>query len=182
MQTVPTITFQAQHVQDFMKYGFVKKNATVSKKGHITLNNQTYVVVQKENFSRHKSTLVVVSEYNGKLLIFENKPDGIYLAEALCQGPSKKPKFKKNKDRIQSSEIDRIIFFLQEKKMSVHNKILIKCYRQGLSFKMVKQIYDQNRRKYQQYDRLPKPKKEIARFNAFIMDCHRYQRKDHHTV
>ena len=182
MQTVPTIAFEAEHVLEFMKYGFVKKNATVSKKGHITLNNQTYVVVQKEKFSRQTSTAVVVSEYDGKLLIFENKPDGIYLAEALCQGPSKKPKFNPNKDRIPSSEIDRIIFFLQEKRMSVHNKTLIKCYRQGLSFKMVTQIYDQNRRKYHQYDRLPKPKKEIARFNAFIMDCHRYQRKDHHSV
>jgi hypothetical protein len=146
------------------------------------LNNQTYVVVQKEKFSRQTSTPVVVSEYDGKLLIFENKPDGIYLAEALCQGPSEKPKFNPNQDRIKSSEIDRIIFFLQEKKMSVHNKTLIKCYRQGLSFKMVTQIYDQNRRKYHQYDRLPKPKKEIARFNAFIMDCQRYQRKDPHSL
>ena len=182
MQTVPTIAFEAEQVLEFMKYGFVKKNATVSKKGHITFNHQTYVVVQKEKFSRQKSTPVVVSEYNGKLLIFENKPDGIYLAEALRQGPSEKPNFKKNKDRIKSSEIDRIIFFLQEKKMSVHNKTLIPCYRQGLTFEMTQQIYDQNRRKYQQYDRLPKPKKEIARFNAFIMDCQRYQRKDHHTV
>ncbi len=115
MQTLPAIAFEARHVQEFVKYGFVKKNATVSKKGHITLNNQTYVVVQKEKFSRQTSTKVVVSEYNGKLLIFENQPDGIYLAEALCQGPSEKPQFNPNKDRLKSSEIDRIIFFLQEK-------------------------------------------------------------------
>ena len=182
MQTVPTIAFQAQHVQDFMKYGFVKKKATVSKKGHITFNNQTYVVVEKDKFSRQTSTKVVVSEYDGKLLIFENEADGIYLADALCQGPSEKPKFNQNKDRIKSSEIDRIIFFLQEKNMSVHIKTLIKCYRKGLSFKMAKQIYDQNRRKYHQYNRLPESKKEIARFNAFLIDCQRYQRKDHNTV
>jgi hypothetical protein len=182
LQTVPTIAFKAQHVQDFIKYGFVKKKATVSKKGHITFNNQSYVVVEKEKFSRQSSTKVVVSEYDGKLLIFENKPDGIYLADALCQGPSEKPKFNQNKNRIKASEIDRIIFFLQEKNMSVHIKTLIKCYRQGLSFKMAKQIYDKNRRKYHQYNRLPESKKQMARFNAFIMDCQRYQRKDQNTI
>ncbi len=147
MQTLPAIAFEARHVQEFVKYGFVKKNATVSKKGHITLNNQTYVAVEKEKFSRQTSTEVVVSEYNGKLLIFENQPDGIYLAEALCQGPSEKPQFNPNKDRLKSSEIDRIIFFLQEKNMSVQIKTLIPCYRQGLTFKTATQIYDQNRRK-----------------------------------
>ena len=176
MQTVPTITFQAQHVQDFMKYGFVKKNASVSKNGHITFNKQTYVVVEKEKFSRRTSTKVVVSEYDDKLLIFENQPDGIYLAEALCQGPSEKPKFNPNKDRFKSSEIDRIIFLLQENNMSVQIKTLIQCYRKGLTFKMAKQIYDQNHSKYHQYNRLPESKKAIARFNAFIMDCQRYQR------
>jgi hypothetical protein len=125
---------------------------------------------------------VVVSEYDAKLLIFENKPDGIYLGEALCQGPSEIPKFNPNKDRIKSSEIDRIIFFLQEKNMSVHIKILIQCYQKGLTFKIAKQIYDQNHRKYHQYNRLPESKKEMARFNAFIIDCQRYQRQKHHTV
>jgi len=182
MQSVSTIEFQAQHVQDFMKYGFVKKKATVSKKGHITFNNQTYVVVAKEKFSRQTSTKVVVSEYDGKLFIFENQHDGIYLGDALCQGPSEKPKSNKTKARIKSSQIDRIIFFLQEKDMSVQIKTLIECYRNGLTFTMTKQIYDQNRSKYQQYNRLPKSKKEIARFNAFIMDCQRYQRQDHNTV
>lgn len=182
MHTVPTIEFEAVHVEDFMKYGFVKKKATVSKKGHITFNNQTYVVVENEKFSRQTSTKVVVSEYDAKLLIFENEQDGIYLAEALCQGPSEKPKFNKTKARIKSSEIDRIIFFLQAKNMSIHMKTLIKCYRQGLSFTMAKQIYDKNRSKYHQYNRLPESKKEIARFNAFIIDCQRYQRKDHNTV
>jgi hypothetical protein len=47
---------------------------------------------------------------------------------------------------------------------------------------MAKQIYDQNRRKYHQYNRLPESKNKIARFNAFIIDCQRYQRKDHNTV
>jgi hypothetical protein len=182
MHTVPTIQFEAEHVQDFMKYGFLKKNATVSKKGHITFNKQTYVVVEKEKFSRQSSTKVVVSEYDAKLLIFENKPDGIYLADALCQGPSEKPKSNKNKDSIKSSEIDRIIFFLQKNNMSVHIKTLIKSYRKGLTFTIAKQIYDKNRSKYQQYNQLPKPKNEIARFNAFIMDCQRYQRKDHNTI
>ena len=182
LQTVPTIAFKAQHVHNFIKYGFVKKKTTVSKKAHITFNNQSYVVVEKEKFSRQSSTKVVVSQYDAKLLIFENKPDGIYLADALCQGPSKKPKFNQNKDRIKLSEIDRIIFFLQEKNMSVHIKTLIKCYRQGLTFKMAKQIYDKNRRKYHQYNRLPESKKQMARFNAFIMDCQRYQRKDQNTI
>jgi hypothetical protein len=181
MQTVPTIEFHAEHVHDFMKYGFAKKKATVSKKAQITFNNQTYVVVEKEKFSRQTSTKVVVSEYEGKLLIFENEPNGIYLAQALCQGPSEKPK-NKAKDRIKSSQIDRIIFFLQEKNMAVHMKTLITCYRKGLTFTIAKQIYDKNRSKYQQYNRLSKPKNEIARFNAFIMDCQRYQRKDHHTI
>ncbi len=46
-------------------------------------------------------------------------------------------------------------------------KTLIKCYRNGLTFTLAKQIYDQNHSKYHQYNQLPESKQEIARFNAF---------------
>ncbi len=74
-------------------------------------------MIEKEKFTRQSSTKVVVSEYDGKLFLFENEHDGIYLGDALCQGQSEKPKSNKTKARIKASEIDRIIFFLQEKNM-----------------------------------------------------------------
>ena len=179
MSDAEYIEFDPEDVKVFMRYGFIKKKATVWK-GSITYNKKKYIVVQKEKFKSYKSTQVYISEYDGKLLIFEYKEDGIFLGEAFCQGPSVKPQNIKAKTCIKLSEIDLIIEFLKDKNMSVNMDNLILRFQKGLTLKSVKKIYEKNKDRYHQYTtRLVNPKdKEIARFNAFMMDCDRYQRKD----
>jgi hypothetical protein len=82
------LTFLPEQVRTYMKYGFRKTRATVSKKGIIRHDNQDYYVTAGiALFSRHKSTPVQISRYNDKLFIFEPGEDGILLGEALARRP-----------------------------------------------------------------------------------------------
>jgi len=176
---VKTISFSAEHVKDFIKYGFDKIKATVSVKGTLTFRKQTYVVVEgAEKFSRHQSTKVHVSAVNGKLLIFEFKEDGILLGEAICQEPFEKPD-RKSPARVKENEVERIIDFLCENTMVVDRITLIECHRKGLTLTMAKTIYERNRQRYDNY-RLKITQSEqitgMAIFNAFILDCSKHQR------
>jgi phosphotransferase system IIB component len=86
------LSFSAQDVRHFAKYGYDKIKATVGAKGTVTFNNHSYqVAVGAQNFSRHKSTKVHVSDLGDKLLIFEHKENGILLGEALRRVPYDKP-------------------------------------------------------------------------------------------
>ena len=84
-----TMEFDPAHIEAFSRYGFDKRKATVSREKTITCNKQKYTVVEGvENSSSFKSTRVQLSHYNNKLYIFENKKDGVFLGEAICQKPS----------------------------------------------------------------------------------------------
>ncbi|ETR69398.1 MAG: integrase family protein (integrase domain protein) [Candidatus Magnetoglobus multicellularis str. Araruama] len=84
MSKITTITFNPRRIKNFMRYGFDKINAKVTKGKNIRYNNQEYYVVDsKYKFSTQVSTQVKISEVNNKLLIFEDKKDGVFLGEAL---------------------------------------------------------------------------------------------------
>jgi hypothetical protein len=165
-------TFVAQDVRHFIKYGFDKIKATVSKKGTITFNNQTYhVVVGMENFSRHKSTKVYISNLSDKLFIFEYKQDGILLGEALCRQPFDKPA---KQPVHEANEVELITAYLEQQKMVVDRLLLIKIHHQGLTCDVAKSIYTHNKERYQAYAiKLRQPEKITGRaiFNAFVLDC-----------
>jgi hypothetical protein len=176
---VKTISFSAEHVKEFIKYGFDKIKATVSVKGTITFQKQTYIVVEgAEKFSRHQSTKVYISAVKGKLLIFEFKEDGILLGEAICQQPFEKPD-KTSLTRVKENELEQIIDFLCENTMVVDRITLIECHRKGLNLPMAKTIYERNRQRYDNYRlklRQPPEITGMALFNAFILDCSKHQR------
>lgn len=180
-----TIVFDPADVEGFMKYGFDKKKATVSKERTITHHNQTYYVASgAEKFSRQHSTKVYVSDVNGKLFIFEYRNDGILLGEALCQGPSKKPQFKADQalKRLQVNEVEQIGAFLEARAMAVNMATLIARHRQGLTLAVAKQIYQKNQARYDTYSvRLKHTPDKLAAalFNAFLMDYDRGNRQDH---
>ena len=180
-----TIVFNPAEVEGFMKYGFDKKKAKVSKDRTITYNKQTYYVASgAEKFSRQHSTTVYVSDVNGKLLIFEYRNDGILLGEALCQGPSKKPQLKAEQasKRVQINEVEQISAFLEERGMAVNMATVIARHRQGLNLAMAKQIYQKNQARYDIYGVRLKHAPEklaVALFNAFVMDYDRKNRQDH---
>jgi hypothetical protein len=179
MAGVDTISFSADQVKDFIKYGFEKIKATVSVKGSLTFQKQTYLVVEgAEKFNRHQSTKVYVSAVDGKLLIFEFKEDGILLGEAVCQEPFEKP-VKSPLTGMKENEVERIIGFLSENTMVVDRVTLIECHRKGLTLLMAKTIHERNKARYDSYRLKLRQPPEItgrALFNAFILDCSKHQR------
>jgi len=180
-----TIVFDPADVEGFMRYGFDKKRASVSKARTITYDNQTwYVAKGAEKFSRQKSTTVYVSYVNDKLLVFEYRNDGILLGEALRQGPSKIPQFKagQTSKRVQLNEVEQIGAFLEKRGMAVNMATLITRHRQGLSLAMAKKTYQKNHARYDTYGvRLKDAPEKLAAalFNAFVMDYDRGNRHDH---
>jgi len=180
-QKTDTLMFSPDQVKEYMKYGFTKTKATVSKNKIIRHDNRDYYVTTGADlFSRHKSTPVQISRYNDKLFIFEPSDDGILLGEALAREPFEKPP--KPVAQVEPDELDMIIDFLEQHSMVVNRPILIECYQNGISLSLVKQIFEHNLARYTAYMkkmRQPENRKGMALFNAFILDCQRYQRGTH---
>ncbi len=177
-----TMEFNRQHLEAFMRYGFDKKKATVSRHKTIIYNKQKYaVVVGAEKFSPHKSTPVLVSHYHNKLYIFECGKDGVYLGEALCQQASIVPEssIKKTEKRLKQNEVEQIAGYLQTNAMSVDMNALIGCYRDGLTYSIAKAIFEANTARYDQLGaKVDDPDRVgFVRFNAFLIDFKRYHQR-----
>ena len=179
---INTLTFSSGQVKQYMKYGFKKTKATVSKKKTIRFENQDYyVTLGVELFSSHKSTKVKISEYNDKLFIFEPKDNGILLGEALARKPFEKP-IQLSAGQPEANELDQIITFLEHNSMVVDRLSLIETFHKGLSLDLTQQIFNHNKKRYIAYSkkmRQPNDRKGLALFNAFILDCQNHQRKTH---
>jgi hypothetical protein len=176
-----TMEFDPDHIDDFIRYGFDKRKASVSTQKTITYDKRKYtVVVGAEKFSSYKSTPVLVSHHNNKLYIFERKKDGVFLGEALCQQPSEKPKsvVQKSEKRLKQNEVEQIAAYLQARQMSVDMKSLIACYRNGLTFNIAKAVFENNTKRYDRLvAKLHEPDRAgFVRFNAFVIDYNRYRR------
>jgi hypothetical protein len=177
-----TMEFHPDHVEAFMRYGFDKRKATVSAQKTVIYNKQKYsVVAGAEKFSPYKSTPVMISHCKDKLYIFECGKDGVYLGEAICQPPSKKPEsvIKKAENRLKQNEVEQIAGYLASKGMSVDIHTLIACYRDGLTFSMTQTVCETNMARY---DRLSaklndESRTGFVRFNAFLIDFKRYHQK-----
>jgi hypothetical protein len=176
-----TMQFDPDHIDDFIRYGFDKRKASVSTQKTITYDKRKYtVVVGAEKFSSYKSTPVLVSHHNNKLYIFERKNDGVFLGEALCQQPSEKPKsvVQKSEKRLKQNEVEHIAAYLEGSQMSVDMKTLIACYRNGLTFNIAKAVFENNTKRYDRLvAKLHEPHRAgFVRFNAFVIDYNRYRR------
>ncbi len=174
------LTFSKGQVKEYMKYGFEKIKATVSRQKIIRFDNRNYYVATGQ-FSSHKSTPVKISEYNDRLFIFEPGDNGIFLGEALAQKPFEKP-VKSAAVLSGENELDKIIDFLKLKNMVVDRPLLIKMYRKGLSLNTTKKIIKTNQKRYTTYIKKmkqPKAMTGIALFNAFILDCQNHNRRTH---
>jgi len=166
--------FSANDVRHFAKYGYDKIKATVSSKGIITFNNQSYhVAVGAHSFSRYKSTKVHISDLGDKLFIFEHKQNGILIGEALRREPYQKPV---KQPAVEPNAVELIAAYLQEKKMVVDRPRLIDIHQRGLTLEAAKAILRHNRQRYIAYAiklRQPETITGKALFNAFILDCER---------
>ena len=176
-----TITLSPEQVKEYMRYGFPKTKATVSKKKIIRYCNQDYYVTTGiQSFSSHKSTPVHISKYNDKLFIFESKADGLLLGEAIAQKPPER--MVKSTREPHVSELEQIIAFLEKHSMIVDRPALIETYHKGLSLDKARNIFQLNQQRYDNYAkkmRQPEKRKGSALFNAFLLDCQNHLRKTH---
>jgi len=179
---IDTVTFSSGQVKEYMKYGFKKTKATVSKKKTIRYDNRNYYVTMGADlFSSHKSTPVQISTYDDKLYIFEPKANGILLGEALAQKPFEKT-IKSISAQPEANELDQIIAFLEQNSMVINRPSLIETYQKGLTLVETKKLFDHNQKRYTAYIkkmRQPENIKGLALFNAFILDCQNHQRRVH---
>lgn len=177
-----TLTFSPEQVQDYMKYGFKKIKATVSKKRTIRHANQDYyVTIGADLFSRHKSTSVKISRFRDKLYIFEPGKMGVLLGEALACKPFEGVPEITNMD-VPPDELTRIIHFLEQHSMNIDRPALIELYHRGIDLKQAKTIYMQNQQRYDtcmKKMRQPVQQKGMALFNAFALDCHKSMHPGH---
>ena len=168
-----TLAFPVDQVRTYMKYGFRKIKATVSKKGIIRHDNQDYYVTTGSSlFSNHKSTPVQISRYNDRLFIFEHGEDGILLGEAIARQPFEKPP--ESPVTVEPDELSMIIDFLEQRSMVIDRPTLIELYHRGISLAQARQIFNQNQPRYTAYMKKmnqPEEIKAVALFNAFILDC-----------
>lgn len=175
---IPLLSFTNDDVKNFMKYGYRKIKATVSRKGIVIYNKRTYYVATgMENFSRHKSTKVYISDLRDKLLIFEFREDGVLLGEGLCRKPFEKPVH----PQVEANPVELMTDWLESKKMTVDRISLIEIHHQGVTLEIAKLIYEQNRSRYTAYSsKLRQPLKITGKalFNAFILDCQRHLFRD----
>lgn len=176
------LSFSKDEVQEYIKYGYNKTKATVSKKRTIRHANQTYyVTIGAERFSRHKSTPVQISVYKDKLFIFEKGEDGILLGEALAQKPFEKPAESKATP-VPPNELDMIITLLEKQNMAVDRPTLIDVYHSGLTLSLAQQVLAYNQSRYTDYIikmRQPEIWKRQMLFNAFILDCRKLINTNH---
>jgi hypothetical protein len=179
-----TLIFSPYMVKEYMKYGFQKIKANVSKKKTIRYDNRYYyVTIGADLFSTHKSTPVQISPVSDKLFIFEPKDNGILLGEALAQKPFEKPiESLAEASRPEANELDHIIAFMEQHNMIIDRPLLIEIYQKGLPLDIAKEIYQHNQKRYSTYmDKMKQSenRKGVALFNAFILDCQNRQRRMH---
>jgi hypothetical protein len=181
-ETPDILSFSSQEVKEFVKYGFTKTTATVSKKRTIRYDNQDYyVTVGADLFSRHKSTPVHISQYHDKLFIFEQAPNGILLGEALAKNPYEKPT-EPSEGEPEQNELEQVINFLEQHNMMVDRPTLIEYHHKGLSLALAKNVFQLNQNRYITFmKKIRQPEKRTgeAVFNAFLLDCGNHLRRVH---
>jgi hypothetical protein len=177
-----TLNFAPDQVQEYVKYGYRKIKATVSKNRTIRHDNRDYYVTSgADRFSKHKSTPVQISRYKDKLFIFERGEDGMLLGEALARKPFDKPP-EPESAIVQPDELDTIIILLEKHNMVVDRPALIEIYHKGLTLARAEQVLQHNQSRYTDYIKKmnqPQTRKNQALFNAFILDCQKSINTNH---
>jgi len=181
-EVADTLSFSAEQVKEYIKYGFKKTAATVSKKKTIRFANRDYyITVGTDLFSSHKSTPVHISQYNDKLFIFEPAASGILLGEALAQKPFEKMS-NPSGSKPEPNELEQIASFLEHHSMVVDRPALIEHHHRGLSILMAKKVFQLNKNRYTSFlkkIRQPEQRTGKAVFNAFLLDCQNHMRRVH---
>ncbi|NDY74614.1 integrase [Desulfobacter hydrogenophilus] len=180
-----TLNFTPDQVQEYMKYGYRKIKATVSKTRTIRHDKRDYYVTRgADKFSKHKSTPVKISKYKDKLFIFEQGEDGILLGEAIAKKPFDRPPAPEPSP-VPPDELDTIIALLEKHNMAVDRPVLVDVFHKGLTLARAEQVLDHNQSRYADYTKKinqPDDRKNQALFNAFMLDCQKSLNTNHVAI
>jgi hypothetical protein len=124
-------------------YGYPKVPATISKVGLITYKGTKFEVTESVLFSRQNSTKVKISNIGGgKLAIFVDAKDGVYLGEALALKAPKASKAvvdlleEKRERAIQGGTFKAIKDRLEECGVMINEGVINEFIDKGLTFEV----------------------------------------------
>lgn len=148
LRTVECLKFTEADTEKFKAYGYPKTKATVRRDGTLTYKNRQWQTTDAR-FMGIK-TRVRVSDLGEKLLIFEEKENGMILGSAMAVGPSTKPKFveTRSKDRSQVNDYDLISAYLEKSGMTVNHERLQEMYAKNLRLDQAVEMVTENRERY----------------------------------
>lgn len=132
-------------------YGYPKAAATISKVGLITYQGTKFEVTESVLFSRQNSTKVKISNIgNGKLAVFVDAKDGVYLGEALALKAPKASKVvvdlieEKRERAIQGGTFKAIKDRLEECGVMINEGVINKFIDDGLTVEINEMVLQAN--------------------------------------
>ncbi|MBF0609469.1 MAG: hypothetical protein HQL61_18200 [Magnetococcales bacterium] len=164
-----TFRIAENDIEEIHRYSYQKEKVSIIK-GRIQYKNMRYFVTDIM-FKNMKARATAV---NNKLLLFEDKDDGIYLCDAL---PLKEyTDMEKTKQRIDNkikkNEMELIIDLFVEYEFTYNNEKLSHLTNEGLTYDIAKDILSKNQIRYAAYN------KGFIKFNLFITDFITYMKNN----
>jgi len=151
-----TFRFDKSHIENYLKYGYRKYNATVAPNGRIRFDKCDYQVIEGKFYGGTKRVKVLVSKHKNMLYIFEIGKEGVYIGEAMLISDTEKPMRTKKiiGRRLMKNKFEQLVIYLERKGMIIKNKELerlLEFYKQGLNFDVAVQIVSKHKNTYNNY-------------------------------
>jgi len=165
LSNVETFKFKKSDIEDCLKYGFSKENASVSNDGKIRFQNANYYVVNADFYEGSKKNIKVkVSQNGNKLYIFKFDEDGICLGEAMLVGEYENTSHveKKIDKKLKLNEFEKLTAYLEKHNIVIKGESLVRLmdlHKQGLNIDTAEEIIKLHKQKYNSYLNNPKYKK-----------------------
>lgn len=166
LESVDTFIIEEEKTESFLKYGYPKTDATVSRDGRIRYKKRDWAVVEGEFYGGHKSTKVKISDAGGKLYIFDHAKDGICIGEAAPVGEYTATEKVENaaRARAKKNDFERLSDLLVQAGADINPELLAKHYRDGLSYDVAARVLETHKPKYDMHP------DGFIRFNLFLGD------------
>ena len=183
LKSVETFQFKEADIEECLKYGFKKENASVSHKGEIRFKKCDYQVVSGDFYGSRKRVKVKVSKYNDKLYIFEPSEDGIAIGEAVMISEYEEPEGVKRhiRKKLKQNEFEQLVSYLKKQGMTIKNeqiKRLAQLKNQGLDKSLAMEIVKLHKHKYDLYRKNQNPHTGIILCNLFFAHFVAYEKSN----
>ncbi|KJU82515.1 transposase/integrase [Candidatus Magnetobacterium bavaricum] len=162
-----TFNISKEDIDEMHRYSYQKEKVSIIK-GRIQYKNMRYFVTDIM-FKDMKARATAV---NDKLLLFEDKDDGLYICDALpLKEYTNTDKVKQKIDnKIKKNETELIIDLFIEYSFTYNTEKLLHLMNEGLTYNIAKDILSKNQIRYLAYN------KGFIKFNLFITDFITYMK------